>query len=217
MKRLALLLCLVALIVPSAFADGLCTDPANIGQNVLTPGFNCTLGPLLFQNFSASAIGFPVGWTPFIAIGTGIVGSNETGFTGNHANLFFQTNFNTNQFSFRDISFGFRVIGDVTGIDGWIGGSGTRSMVESACADPDCADVTYGTLTLDQDNRIGEIIIPVSTDVWIFKNISLFGTPTVRATMSEFSQSFTVPEPLTLVLVGSGLLGLGLLRRRIRS
>lgn len=220
MKRLTLLLCLVALIVPPAFAVGLCTDPANLGEDVLTPGFSCTLGPLLFQTFSASVGGFTPPFTPQVWLSAG-VDPQSTEFADGRANLFFQTNFNRplDWSRDRDVIFRFQVTSTmpVISVDGWLSGSGDRNIVENICRNSLCSGGIYNTLILTPVDSLGVVSVPQLTDFWVVKDISLHGTSETPATLSEFAQSFTVPEPLTLVLVGSGLLGLGLLRRRMRS
>ena len=54
---------------------------------------------------------------------------------------------------------------------------------------------------------------PVTSPVYIFKDIDAGA----GGALSEFTQSFSTPEPVSMVLLGSGLLGLGLLRRRSRK
>ena len=48
-------------------------------------------------------------------------------------------------------------------------------------------------------------------NVWVFKDISTFFSNGVN---SGFVESFVIPEPMTLSLLGSALIGLGLLRLR---
>jgi hypothetical protein len=52
---------------------------------------------------------------------------------------------------------------------------------------------------------------PVST-VYISKDIQLQG----GSTLSDFVNSAEIPEPFTYILMGSGLLALGLIGRRVR-
>ncbi len=62
------------------------------------------------------------------------------------------------------------------------------------------------------------LITPTMGPIQVDKNIFLFSSQGSYATVSGVYNRFSeVPEPVTLVLIGSGLLGLGLLRRRSRS
>jgi hypothetical protein len=59
-------------------------------------------------------------------------------------------------------------------------------------------------------SQIFPIAPPTSNPFYVFKDISF-----TNATMSEFTNStdLLVPEPVTIMLLGGGLLGLGLLKR----
>jgi hypothetical protein len=212
MKQLGLLICLTV-AVTSVFGAGLCTDSANIGANVLTPGFSCQLGPLYFSNFTATASG--LSGAPIIWLGSGVSG-NETGFSNGVANLYFNTNFNVPATTLRTISFTFEVTGPVNAIDAWLGGSGNRTLTEYACDTVDCdASSAFATLTLTPTNTTGSTDLgTTTTTLWVTKEMVI----QPGAGLSHFSQSFhAIPEPLAMVLVGSGLLGLGLLRKRLRG
>jgi hypothetical protein len=206
MKRAMLLLGLMLVAVPLAFGVPLCTDV--LGTNVLADDFTCTLGGLTFQNFSAS-----VG-DAAITLNAGF-GSHETGYSNGVVNLYFNTNFDNYLLPF-DVTFVYEVVGTVTGVDGWLGGEGNRNIHERVCLTDDCSDPgdPLGTLVLDETHVTGAISVAPPEDFWVNKDISM----AVGSGLSEFAQSYdTVPEPLAMSLVGSGLLALGLLRRRRRS
>ncbi|MFB3776282.1 MAG: hypothetical protein ACE141_01690 [Bryobacteraceae bacterium] len=205
MRRLILVLAIALIGVATASADGLCTD--NYGVNVLTPGFFCELGGLTFSNFSASQIG--LGSAPIIAIAAGISG-HETGVSGSTINLFFQTNFNVVTDQFRDITFAYTVTGGIVGIDGWMGGSGVRNISEIAYEDEGHTQQIGSLLLTSATPQDSVWFEGISSPAYIVKDITL----QTGATMSEFTQSFHTPEPLTFGLIGSGLLLLGLLRRK---
>ena len=212
---LSLMIGLVATALVSAAP--LCTDPSIIGVNLIGSGLSCELGGLTFTNFGASMTGPGAPAQIFLATGTGTdPWQTQTGVFGGIVNLFFQTNFNQFPSAFRDILFSFDITNasGIVGIDAWMGGAGTRNITETACADDGCL-THYAELLITQDNVQGyEALSGSASTLYIQKNISLFGADGSPATMSEFSQSFHTPEPMTFVLIGTGLLGLGVLGRR---
>ena len=217
MRKILFSIMIGVAVATLASAATLCTDPSIIGTNVLTPAFTCELGGLTFSNFGGSMTGPGAPPQIYLALGTGTdPWFTQTGVFGDVVNLFFQTNFNQFPSAFRDILFSFDITNasGIVGIDAWMGGAGTRNISETACADDGCL-THYAELLITQDNvQAYEALSGSASTLYIQKNISLFGADGSPATMSEFSQSFHTPEPMTFVLIGTGLLGLGVLGRR---
>jgi hypothetical protein len=116
----------------------------------------------------------------------------------------------------------FRVVGGggVNQVDLQVGGTGAsidETICDSAGLDPNggCLGVELGNLSLSSGQPRLWVSLPEhSGAIWVFKDIYLTGQ---TGHLTQFSESFHVPEPLTLTLIGSGLLGFGLLRRRLKK
>lgn len=204
MRKFFLMLAIAVICVATASADGLCTDTTHGNIDVLTPGFFCELGGLTFSNFSANL--------------TGAINLTGAQLVGSVVYLTFNPNMAPTSGSL-DRYFYFQVTGGVLGVDLINGGGSVTSIFERVCSSP----IGIGNICSQPGTQLAEMtafgggqdlvmLDGIYSPIYIYKDIFV----PQNGHLSSFTQSFHTPEPLTFGLIGSGLLLLGLLRRRAR-
>ncbi len=213
MRKVALTILFVVVSASVSHADTMdcSTFTGQSVANVNTAG-GCLLGSLLLNNFQVQ--GFNLTAAVFVA--------GTSGFTIEWATVIGSAT------QVQDIHFSYEVTAQngllVNSVDLTSSGNSLSSVLENVCSlGVDLGSGTCTGILLGSLSAFGNVSTPITTplspptsDIFLWKDI---GTQP-GGLLSGFGQSYTVdtpvPEPGTLALFGTGLLGIaGLLRRKL--
>jgi hypothetical protein len=223
MKKVLVLLVFLTLSLSLASASTITCNITGTAWGAAVNGSTdvvCSDG-LTFSGFSVqNAVGGASGQIDLISAGA--CGTPP----GSGVCLQFNPNIGLNTTNAQDEDLLYTVTGGLTAIDMGVGGTNvtvdekacTTSFVNGVCT----PGTLLGSLTLfsgSGDQFVYQTLAgapPAISPVYIFKDIQVAPG---GALSSELTESFSgaTPEPVSLVLLGSGLLGLGLLRRRSKN
>jgi hypothetical protein len=192
----------------------------NTGSLTIASGNSCTLGPLTYSNFMVTS-----GTYANIAFSI----NNDSNYTGSDASQDFSIAGVTS--STGDTILYYEIQGGQIGIDlQFQGGAAINgnnvTIVETACSvafvNGICNGVTLAGLNLtssglgvsgsDLFGSFTSGVVSTTNTVFIKKDIQFNGD-----TVTDFFNSNITPEPMTMSLMGIGLLGLGIAGRRLRK
>jgi hypothetical protein len=211
---------IVAAMASTASATELCAGVTNV--TTIGAGGCDVAGDtsVTFSNFAVT----------FAGVSSATVGIASTSFSDDEINLEFEISLGTEEIpGYGDIVLSYTVTGGISGVDNQfqaspLGAGGGVTIMETACKVPftaGCPLPTTNTLANYAGTSTGQTVEDsasfggVASPVYISKDITFSD-----ATMSEFTNSQStaaVPETETFSLMGAGLVGLGLLKRRFRK
>ena len=219
MNKFLVLLAFSLLSLSVASASPLPCTISTGGDSPVTSGTVIMCGGLTFDNFQVlHPTGGSAGMVDILSAGLDAAGEIDL-------------TFNPNLGPSQDEQLLFAVWGGITQIDMSVAGN-LASVTERACANAiptmgDFADLctnAAGTavvaplaqISVDSNESAVSGTFTGTSPVYIFKDIQ---TEDPNGQLTEFTQTFqpSVPEPVSTVLLGSGLLALGLLRRKSRK
>ncbi|HYL75099.1 MAG TPA: PEP-CTERM sorting domain-containing protein [Bryobacteraceae bacterium] len=225
MKRFLLVILAGALFVSSAFASiTTCPAAGTAYSTYAVGGFTCTSGNLTFGGFTyaSSASGTPI---PSSAVSvTPITTTSNEGFQFQPTGMSVSNTGSTQNIS--DITLGYFVtdpfgITDLSMIfDGSFTGTGITGATETYCLNQTtltgCPSPQIFSVTNPPLNQSNSVTFSAVTSIAISKDFSVASGTNGTATITTISNQFLqVPEPLSCALLGSGIVGLLLLRRRL--
>ena len=227
MKKLILLLC-VLLGTSVIVLAGPCSTTTL--DNYLASGFSCGIDDKTFSNFMYSGTSNPPGFglpagsvavspitspgNPGLQFSAGWFASTSSGILEEDSLLQYAVNVNP----------GGSLITDVSLSIGGVGFMGTGAVIvdETVCLGamlPACSGGTVKTLSVFDSSSGSQLFNSISfagvSEVDVQKDISVEAGTNGNATLSLVTNQFSeVPEPSSIMLFGSGILGLATVLRR---
>ena len=218
MNRFYMILLAPLVLVSSAFATST-TCPTSLTA-YLAPSFSCMTNGLTFSNWSYTDLNVPaanVSVTPQTVLG-------DEGFQ-------FQSSWNVNNVNggpeiTEDSLISFTASGPgITNLElffnGSITGTGSANVTENYCLNGPLSGCPVGSsgqikVTNPPPGFNDQVFFAPVQSISVSKDILVDSGTSGSAMISQVTNNFSSPEPLSFVLLGSGLLGLGLLRKRIK-
>jgi hypothetical protein len=185
----------------------------------LASGFSCQSGSLIFSDFDYQGTGkdassiavkpltlsddegfqFQGGWNAHSVNGASTSEDSQITYTVHHAGGLIDT---------LSLAFGSSVTG-----------TGVSTVQERFCLGSslvNCPSINQGSISLTNPGAVSSnraFFAGVGT-ISVSKNINVTSGFNGTASISDVSDALSSPEPLSFVLLGTGLLGIGLMRRR---
>ncbi|MEO8126249.1 MAG: PEP-CTERM sorting domain-containing protein [Bryobacteraceae bacterium] len=198
-----------------AMAVPVCTTPTP-DITSFTAGGGCTAGNLLFSNFIYTGTGLGEGPTALSSINFSIPGNVRLNLNPNQGNGAVPQS-STLMFNVS----GLDVSATIIGTSSSNGGNGATTIHQIVCSGLNSIDLAgncSGTVLQDVTNAGGTATptnsFAAQSDVSVWRQVV---TPTGTAVTGSSFDVQSTPEPVAFALMGSGLIGLALFRKRRKS
>jgi hypothetical protein len=226
LKRFSLFFLVLTGFILSTSAFASTTNcPTSSYTQYLAPGFTCTSGNLAFSAFGYGSSASPEA-TAITASGVSVKPETQTDSEGFQFASGWNVGSQAGVSNFQDSVVTFTVT--AASIDtlhlffnGSQTGTGMASVVESYCLNhvlASCPAGSGGSISVTNPSAVFNAVVFFASvsSVSVSKEINVTSGANGTASISQVINTFSSPEPLSFVLLGSGLLGLGLLRKKIK-